>query len=976
MQNSPICPAHNLKSLVAAKKSVPFSKKIITLPFKGKTQTQLRNQRRRQKKKAVKERLSLLQRLNGDKIDRDEVEKPIASPKTGVIGLHAHPHRLSNTSLVDVLSPNPSRKGASAVTIEEAAMNVGETTIETMGNDFLNGQSFELQDFGYSTSQTSTSAMAKKVESAAKNAKTQERRSKLDLASSRRMLFGSLGVRTPKTKEDETETREKLMKGFRLMKEPQSQGVAEANELLPVEGSEENESWADKIILKAVECCHEGIELNTPPFPFVQRWDPQQQGGYKGFGGGRYRKNKKRKRNNSQFYAPDFSHEAEYGQLLEHDQPPSWVEDPKGKDAAASAEEQQPATEDQGIDVHGVQSNSKSTKESDASAKDSPVGTNSEDLPTLSEDMSTCVSLTVELSLPGAIIAFKQLDMSEKTKWQPKVSEYRTATVDHLMDNGMLRMTLAQRDRSQKQIQRSSERIYSKFEMPGLSEDEACEDGVIELSFAELIEPKLIRPASTESGTTDQLHDQQCSIRGGNLTSGSNVDIVESIDQSHIYPHLSNANLPVVLTDINSADNGQEGIRKEIFSIIKDAGWRSSISSIIGSGKVLNEHEASIDKTKEKEEESLTLSSPKFSASKSGHPIAERAETGPEKQIFQSDPTIEDEENSDFPVSPNFPGLGSSPPIERRLEAKAQKQSPQPEMIDKDESTFPSFSSSLLSAAGKKEELTQQSDGLGSVPASPCHDVTEGFTEPKSFSERPSNLGNEDFGQHVAKDLGRNEPPLLSDVMEVDLQIASQEISPRGSPSDSLPRADLKNELLPQANSSSDSDSEFPSLEDVFSIFRSPHGTKHVGASSFETEISEAPASTQPVRKVKREEPASFASQPMRKVRKEGSVPVSSLPARKAKPEVKNKLAAKQTVFTWAESEGYDQTTQASKGAKRPQIVDLTLSSDDPPDDDDFVDYATQLPTGPGWVQKSRASAGGTAAAKRGRGRPTKTKST
>lgn len=972
MQNSRICAAHNLKSLVAPKKSVPFSKKTVTLPFKGKTQTQLRNQRRRQKKKAVKERLSLLQSLNGEKIDRDEVEKPIASPKIGVIGLHNHPHRLSNTSLVDVLSPNPSRKGASAVTIEEAAMSAGGTTIETMGNDFLNGQSLELQDFGYSTSQTSTSAMAKNVESTAKNAKTPERRSRLDLASSRRMLFGSLGVRTPKTKGDETETREKLMKGFRLMKEPRSQGVAEANELLPVEGSEENESWADKIILKAVECCQEGIELNTPPFPFVQRWDPQQQGGYKGFGGGRYRKNKKRKRNNSQFYAPDFSQEAEYGQLLEHDQPPSGVEDLKGKDAAASAEDR-PATEDQGIDVHVVQSNSKSTKESDASAKDSPVGTNSEDLPMLPEDMSTCVSLTVELSLPGAIIAFKQLDMSEKTKWQPKVSEYRTATVDHLMDNGMLRMTLAQRDRSQKQIQRSSERIYSKFEMPGLNEEEACEDGVIELSFAELIEPKLIRPASTESGTTDQLHDQQCSIRGGNLTSESNVDVVESINQSHISPHLSNTNLPVVLTDINSADNGREGIRKEIFSIIKDAGWRSSISSIIGSGKVLNEHEASIDKTKEKEEESLTLSSPKISASKSGHPIAERAETGPEKQIFQADPTIENEENSDFPVSPNFPGFGSSPPI--------QKQSPQPEIIDKDESAFPnpnfpSFSSSLLSAAGKKEELTQQSDGLESVPASPCHDVTEGFTEPKSFSERPSNLGNEDFGQHVDKNLGRNEPPLLSDVMEADHQIASQELASRGSPSESPPRADLKNELLPQANSSSDSDSEFPSLEDVFSNFRSPHETKNVGTSSFETEISEAPASTQPVRKVKKEEPAPFASQPARKVRKEGSVPVSSLPARKAKPEVKNKLVAKQTVFTWAESEGYDQTTQASKGAKRPQIVDLTLSSDDPPDDDDFADYATKLPTGPGWVQKSRASAGGTAAAKRGRGRPTKTKST
>lgn len=910
-----------------------------------------------------------MKRLNRGKIDKVGVEKPIESPIIGVTGLRAHPHRLSNTSFVDVLSPNPSRKGASAVTVEEAAMTIGETTNQTMENDLPNGHSLELQDVGYLTSQISTSAMAEKVGSAANNAKTPERRSKLDLASSRRMLFGSLGVRTPKTIEDETETREKLMKGFRPTKEPRSQGLAEANNLLPVEGSEENEFWADKINLKAVECCHEGIELNTPPFPFVQRWDPQQRGGYKGFVGGRSRKNKKRKRNNSHIYAPDFSHEAEYGQLLEHDQPPSAIEDPKGKDAVAAAEKQQPATVDQANDLHGVQANAKSTKEKDASAQDSPVGTNSEDLPMLLEDLSTCVSLTVELSLPGAIIAFKQLDMSEKTKWQPRVSEYRTAIVDHLMDNGMLRMTLAQRDRPQTQKpndQRTGERKYSKFEMPGFDDEEACEDGVIELSFAELIEPKLIRSASTESGASAQPDDQQCSMRGANLTGESNVDIVDAIDQSPISPNLSNANLPVVSTDMNTTDGGREGIRKEIFSIIKDAGWRSSIGSIIGSGKVLNEHEASIGKTKEKEEESLVLSSPKSSTSKSGHPTAERAETGPEKQTFQADPTIENEEDSDYPVSPHFPGFGSSPPIAQRLEAKPQNQKPQPEEIDKDESTF------LPGAAG---ELIQQSDGLESVPASPCFDVTEGFTEPNSLSERPSNLGNEDFGQHVDKNLRLNEPPLSSDVMEADHQIASQELASRSSPSESAPLADVKNEPPPQAGSFSDSDSEFPSLEDVFSIFRSPHETKHVGTSSFETEISEAPASTQPVRRVKREEPAPFASQPARRVKKEGSVPVSSLPARKAKPEVKNRLAAKQTLFTWPESEGNDQTMQASKAAKKPQIVDLTLSSDDSPDDGDLVDYATQLPTGPGWVQKSRASAGGTAAVKR-RGRPRKTKST
>lgn len=963
-----------------------MSKKPISLPFQGKTQTKLRNQRRRQRRKVEKERRSLSQRLNGDKIDKVEVENPSESPRIGVTGMRAHSQRLSDTSSVDLLSPNPSRKGDSAMTTEEVATNISATTIETMKNDLLPGQSLESQDVENTTSQNSTSAMAKKVESASNNAKTTYQRSKIDLESSRRMLFGSLGVRTPKTKEDETETREKLMKGFRPIKEPRFQGLAEANELLWVDGSEENGNWADRIVLKAVECCYAGIELNTPPFPFVQRWDPQQQGGYKGYEGNRTRKNKKRKRNNSQFYQPVFSHEVRYSQLFEHDQPRLVVEDSKGKYAAASTEKQHLAIEDRGIDAHWVQANTKSTRENDASAKDSPVGTNSEDLPILSEDMSMYVSLTVELSLLGAIIAFKQLDMSERTNWQPKVSEYRTATVDHLMDNGILRMTLAQRDRPQSQIsckQSTGKRIYSKFEMPGLDEEEACEDGVIELSFAELIEPKLIRPASTESGATGEPDDQQCSMRGGNLTSENHADIVEAVDPSPISPNLSNVKLPVVSTDINHTDSGREGIRKEIFSIIKEAGWRSSIGSIIGSGKVFNEHEASIDKTKEKEEEALFLTSPEVSTPKSSSPTAERAETGPEKQILQPDTTIEKEQDSDYPISPNFPSFGSSPPIAPRFDAKPKKQDPEPEKASKDESTcpnppdLPSFSSSLPGPARKKGELKeQQSDRLVSVPVSPCYDVTDGFTEPKSFSDRPSNLGNEDFGQRMDRNLGWNEPPLSSDAIEADHQIASQELASRGFLSKSPPPDDLKNKSPPQAGSSSGSDSEFPSLEDVFSVFRSPHRAKHVGTSSFETEISEAPVSTQPIRRIKREEPAPFASQPSRTVRKEGSVPVSSLPERKPKPEVKNKFAVKQTLFEWPEIEGDDQSMQALKGAKKPQVVDLTLSSDHSPDDDDFVDYATQLPTGPGWVQKSRASTGGTAVVKKGRGGSRKTKST
>jgi hypothetical protein len=45
----------------------------------------------------------------------------------------------------------------------------------------------------------------------------------------------------------------------------------------PVEDEEDPDAWREKIIYKAVECCHEDMVLSEPPFPFVQRWDPQQK---------------------------------------------------------------------------------------------------------------------------------------------------------------------------------------------------------------------------------------------------------------------------------------------------------------------------------------------------------------------------------------------------------------------------------------------------------------------------------------------------------------------------------------------------------------------------------------------------------------------------------------------------------------------------------------------------------------------------
>ncbi|KAM0696684.1 hypothetical protein Q7P36_003933 [Cladosporium allicinum] len=41
------------------------------------------------------------------------------------------------------------------------------------------------------------------------------------------------------------------------------------------DAEEDEDVWLQRIDLRAVECCDEGIKLIAPPFPFYQRWDPQ-----------------------------------------------------------------------------------------------------------------------------------------------------------------------------------------------------------------------------------------------------------------------------------------------------------------------------------------------------------------------------------------------------------------------------------------------------------------------------------------------------------------------------------------------------------------------------------------------------------------------------------------------------------------------------------------------------------------------------
>lgn len=332
------------------------------------------------------------------------------------------------------------------------------------------------------------------------------RRLKVDLASSRRMLFGSLGIRPPKTKEDESKIRADFMKLARPVKgamehptfdkatdsvladQQTVNGKPSINSILSNE-SQKPEAWRKAIKLSAVECCREGVVLSAPPFPFRQRWDAQQAYMKTGKRGG---KRKKRERNDPQYYedgsnpsicCQDDAFEGEGFHDLEHD----------GADLSNSTvaratlnDELSEAVNDQLL---------RDVNES--------IAPNAEllddDLPCIPPNLDALAALKASDIKAGAVIVFKELTMS--ASWEPLISGYRTGRVEVLLGSDKFGVILAKRDQIQKQKvydHETGDRIYGKFEMPDLEheEDEGQADGYYELEFAELVDPKLLVPCS------------------------------------------------------------------------------------------------------------------------------------------------------------------------------------------------------------------------------------------------------------------------------------------------------------------------------------------------------------------------------------------------------------------------------------------------------------------------------------------------
>ncbi|KAL9579297.1 MAG: hypothetical protein Q9212_005193, partial [Teloschistes hypoglaucus] len=465
----------------------------------------------------------------------------------------------------------------------------------------------------------------------------QKPRMRLDMDSSRRLLFGALGHRAPKTKDEETLLQAKLTKDAKSSKMPPSYMATDEDTNNQPAPFEDFDSWKDKIELSAVECCHEGIELSTPPFPFVQRWDPQQRIGYFASHQGTPQKSKKRKRNNKHYETSVEPHEE--GEAASQEHMPSYGIKQRFEDddnnATAAEYDLEPAQ--QMSDENGKAASDQLLRETEETVKDVPaVNDAAEDLPTLPDDPSTYPNLERNGCIAGAIIAFKQLDMSAETKWAPVISEYRTALIDAVLDDGTLSLRMALRDIPQQEKQydeETGERVYSKFEMPGYGETDSNEDnGMLELAFVDLIEPRLVK-AVEEARQPSELDEVLVDATpNDHEVTKPNDTMTTTVDQHPLPPG------DLVQDSMNGVDHlsddakVREEFRKEFKDLMKEAGWHSSIQS---NGTFPRDP-------------------------------SETPQTAHEHQSMQASLDVS---NHDGPSSPRFDGFNSSPPAEEYQEA-------------------------------------------------------------------------------------------------------------------------------------------------------------------------------------------------------------------------------------------------------------------------------------------------------------------
>lgn len=829
------------------------------------------------------------------------------------------------------------------------------------------------------------------------SAKASKPRAKVDLASSRRMLFGALGLRTPKTREEEKALQSKLMENVRpIEKMPVQTQDSVQQGTSRVSVNDDDDSWRDKINLRAVECCHEGIQLSTPPFPFVQRWDPQQQRGYSNTGKGKKgdRNNKKRKRNNQRYYDPLGMEEQWTEPPAEHEKisPHAPVDE--------NVLQQIEAPESSSAQKYEATIDEQTMWESYDAIADT-AGHFEEDLPDLPEDLASCETLTKELSSPGTVVAFKMLDMSGETNWQPRISEYRTALINESQDDGpirILQMTLAHRDRSNQQVfhhPKTGKRLYNKFEMPGYdSQEEDGDSGHLELPFDELIDPKVIQASKPKQA---QQQDQAVETSTGEAVAAEPVNgdmtiretadnddtaqnsqvIEEDADKSWEgiedtavvedaemitdladlaqdngsdrvkYPDLPKDTEAVEIMDTEEGLEGEpaprqldganraseqstqqrtrnvnDEVREEIFSLIREAGWRSSLNPEVRREQVI---QAEVSPTKEKLGEEVHVpSSPPMSAQFNG------LDDGSRTNAEDDDEELADEIPETHQEPAEVPDSNPDPTVE--LSSPRNEAFPNHDGADEWALAAVDDEDSALWDTQANQQIA--SEGISSQAPTP--------KASKANTKAYQNNGR------IAKSIS---PPRLSR-SKASPRISSTAPEPKRNAN----RLKTDGKVYSKPQDDAFSSDEFPSLEKVFAA--------RIAS------LDHPSSSVQPPNiNVDRNRPTTANTD--EEIKSEDSIfDISALPSHTPStqtPSTQNtqkqhtqKRSFRSTATPMDDSSlqyisddasGFVFGSQIPEGS---QIIDLTLSSDPVEPSDSAYEGDSSLPTGPGWMEKVR----------------------
>ena len=357
-----------------------------------------------------------------------------------------------------------------------------------------------------------------------------KKRARLDIASSRRLLFGALGVRTPKTAEEEEALREKLSK---VGRKPlaQSTNVTNATAGGPP-APRSDDSWRKKLKVSAVECEVQGLKLKPPPFPFEQGWDHEAKARLKSF------------------------------------RSTGRVTDLEGDEDAYNFAPDMSTVHGDVDAVHGVETptiESRTVSAENVEQETMPIPT----------DFAQLSSLEPDQILPGTIIAYKELQITPDG--QPEVSGFRVARVISVNLDGSLQLQLSKRDRdAMRQALYDSvtgERVYSRFEVPSEENEESDNLSSEQVRpLEDLLESKLVQISSVQVPRSD--HGIEDRNQPAVLTEEeSSAAIPDS------KPEATSAGQETLLSEhIATHIHVATPRRDEITTIIKEAGFDSAIN--------------------------------------------------------------------------------------------------------------------------------------------------------------------------------------------------------------------------------------------------------------------------------------------------------------------------------------------------------------------------------------------------------------